>query len=298
MLVGAVVIWLIVIGLALYAVRTQRTFDPSSMRRIIIGGGAVFPTVVLTCLLSYGLSLMPDLQSPAPEGSITIRVSGVRWWWRISYLNQVQIAGAGAGEKLGSSEVAFETANEVVVPVGEPIEFKLTSEDVIHSFWIPSLGGKMDMVPGRETRLKLRPLKVGTYRGVCAEYCGEAHAQMAFIVKVVEREEFERWFEQQRQPAALSGARQSEGLNLFLANGCSACHAIRGTEARGVVAPELTHVGSRSSLAAGWLPNDIEHLHQWLTTTKSLKPGVEMPQFNSLSEERSWLLAEFLEGLK
>jgi len=121
---------------------------------------------------------------------------------------------------------------------------------------------------------------------------------MSFIVKVVEREEFDRWFEQQRKPAVISNARQAAGLKLFLAYGCGACHAIRGTEARGVVAPELTHVGSRASLAAGWLPNDMEHFHQWLKETKSLKPGVEMPEFSSLSEEDALLLAEFLEGLK
>ena len=306
MLSGAAAIWLFVVGLAMYAVKTKRTYDPHSMRRIIIGGGAIFPTLVLTALLSYGLSMMPDLQRPAPEGSITIRIAGVRWWWRVHYLNTAAIKAQAedkladtelATDELGSKDIVFEMANELVLPVGESIEFKLTSEDVIHSFWIPSLGGKMDMVPGRENRLKLRPLQIGTYRGVCAEYCGEAHSQMSFIVKVVEREEFDRWIEQQRQPAKIANARQA-GLKIFLANGCGACHTIRGTEARGVVAPDLTHVGSRATLAAGWLPNDIDHLHQWLKETKTLKPGVEMPQFNSLSEEDVRSLAKFLEELK
>jgi len=169
MLSGAVLIWLIVIGLALYAIGTKRTYDPHAMRRIIIGGGAVFPTLVLTGLLAYGLSMMPDLQRPAPEGSVTVRVAGVRWWWRVRYMNSSPAPGSEESESLARGSVAFEAANEIVLPVGEPIEFKLTSEDVIHSFWIPSLGGKMDMVPGRETRLKLRPLELGTYRGVCAE---------------------------------------------------------------------------------------------------------------------------------
>ncbi len=308
MLGGAVVIWLIVIGLTVYAVTTKRDYDPNSMRRVIIGGGAVFPTVVLTGLLAYGLSMMPDLQRPAPSGSVTVHVSGVRWWWRVQYMTPSTVAKGEidktnlnnypASERAATRSNAFEAANEIVLPVNEAVEFKLTSEDVVHSFWIPSLGGKMDMVPGRETRLKLRPLEVGTYRGVCAEYCGESHAQMAFVVKVVERAEFDLWFERQRQPATVTESRQAAGLNLFLAHGCNACHTIRGTAAHGTLAPDLTHVGSRATLAAGWLPNDRTHLYQWLKETKSVKPGVEMPEFGSLAEEDLLLLAEFLEGLK
>ncbi len=281
---GAVIIWSLVTGLLLFALKTKRTFDPHSMRRIIIGGGALFPTIVLTVLLSYGLSMMPDLQQPAPEGSLTIRVSGVRWWWRVAYID--------------ATADSVELASEIVLPVGEPIEFKLTAEDVIHSFWIPALGGKMDMVPGRENRLKLRPIEVGTFRGVCAEYCGEAHAQMSFIVKVVERHEFESWLANQRMVASVTTENARAGLELFLARGCGACHAVRGTDARGQVGPDLTHFGSRETIAAGWLPNELDEVHRWIRETKSIKPGVEMPQFDILSERDSLLIAEFLEGLK
>jgi cytochrome c oxidase subunit 2 len=178
------------------------------------------------------------------------------------------------------------------------VEFKLTSEDVIHAFWIPALGGKVDMIPGRQTRLKLLPLKTGEFRGVCAEYCGEAHTQMAFTVKVVSREEFDLWLAAQREPARTRDAVQAAGLELFLSRGCGACHAIRGTAASGVVGPDLTHVGSRSSIGAGWLPNDIDNFRYWLRETKSIKPGVEMPQFDFLSEAELQLLAEFMEGLQ
>lgn len=153
MAIGGVLIWLVVIGLAVYAIYYPGQHDIKKTRLIVIGGGAAFPTVVLTALLTYGLSILPDLQRPAPEGSQVIEVVGVRWWWRVRY-------------RLPDGETV-ETANEIHLPVDEATEFKLTSEDVIHSFWIPSIGGKTDMIPGRENRLKLFPTRVGTYRGVC-----------------------------------------------------------------------------------------------------------------------------------
>ena len=187
MLTGAVLIWLIVIGLMIYAIRYPGQHDAKKTRLLVIGGGAVFPTIVLTALLTYGLSILPELQRPAPAGSQVVEVVGVRWWWRVRY----RLPDGGT----------VETANEIHLPVDEAVEFKLTSEDVIHSFWIPSLGGKMDMVPGRENRLKLFPTKVGVYRGVCAEFCGAAHAQMSFDVVVHSRDNFSCWLADQTQDA-------------------------------------------------------------------------------------------------
>src|SRR5690606_480619 len=148
----------------------------------------------------------------------------------------------------GSEAVVL--ANEIRLPVGEPVEFILDSPDVIHSFWIPALGGKMDMVPGRRTRLLLQPTRTGTFRGQCAEFCGTSHALMAFAVVVSEKDEFDRWLAGQRAPASDIGGDASveRGRTLFLTNGCASCHAIRGTEARSEIGPDLTHVGSRLTL--------------------------------------------------
>ena len=154
------------------------------------------------------------------------------------------------------------------------------------------------MIPGRVTRLKLRPLEVGVYRGVCAEYCGESHALMSFVVRVVERAEFDRWLANERQSAAVTAQSSAVGYEHFLSRGCGACHSIRGTEARGALGPDLTHFGSRATIAAGWLPNNLEQIHYWLKETKAIKPGVEMPQFSSLTEDELIAIAHYLEALK
>ncbi|GAA5505827.1 hypothetical protein Rcae01_01275 [Novipirellula caenicola] len=282
---GAVAIWLIVIGLAVYAIYQPGPHHPRTTKLLVIGGGAVFPTVVLTGLLCYSLPMLPDLQRPAPTGSLQIHVSGVLWWWRIEYI--------------GEDGQTFATANEIRLPVDQPVEFKLHSEDVIHSFWIPSLGGKVDMIPGRQTRLQLHPTRVGTYRGACAEFCGTAHAQMNFDVVVMPVDEFNDWLIAQRKDAkppqesvAIEGQRQ------FLKHGCSACHTIRGTDAQGKVGPDLTHVGSRVSLGAGILKNGPENLARWITQTHKVKPGVEMPEFDSLSDDDLKSMVAYLEQLK
>lgn len=282
---SATVIWLLVIGLATFSIFSKKVYQRRVTGTLVIGGGAVFPTLILTGLLCYGLQMLPELNSPAPAGSLVIEVSGVRWWWRIRYLEQ------------GREPV--ELANELVLPVNEPIEFKLNSEDVIHSFWIPSLGGKIDMFPGRRTRLKLLPLREGNYRGVCAEYCGTAHALMAFDVRVVSRAEFNQWlagqYQSAREPLDDISRR---GQHLFLSRGCSACHAIRGTRADGVVGPDLTHVGSRATIAASLLPNNVEQFHYWLVATSEIKPGAEMPQFDMLEPDEADALARYLRQLK
>ena len=189
---GAVVVWLAVIVLALWAVRARP--EAHTLRRtrlMIVGGGAVVPTVVLTVLLVYGLEPIPALVAPAPEGSLKIAVTGEQWWWRVRYTSPT-------GEQVVM-------ANEIRLPVGEPVEFRLDSPDVIHSFWIPTLAGKVDMIPGRVTRLVVKPTKTGVFRGVCAEYCGASHALMAFTVVVLEREEFDHWFAEQARPAKPAG---------------------------------------------------------------------------------------------
>ena len=283
---GAIVVWLAVIALALWSVRARP--EAHSLRRtrlLIVGGGAVVPTVVLTVLLVYGLAPIPALLAPAPEGSLRIAVTGEQWWWRVRY------------RPPGGEEVTL--ANEIRLPVGQPVEFQLDSPDVIHSFWIPPLGGKVDMIPGRATRLVLKPTKTGVFRGVCAEYCGTSHALMAFNVVVQEREEFDRWLAHQARPAEPPAEpTPARGQELFLANGCGACHTIRGTPAAGVIGPDLTHVGSRLSIAAGTLPNQPDDFRRWVAHTAGVKPGVLMPSFHMLPPDELQALAAYLKGLE
>lgn len=286
MTAGAVLAWITVIALALYAVRVPP--ESHSQRRadlLIIGGGAVVPTIVIAVLVIYGLAPIPVLLAPAPEGSLKVTVSGEQWWWRVQY------------HAAGGDVVVL--ANEIRLPVGEPVEFRLESPDVIHSFWIPSLGGKIDMIPGRVTRLSLTPTKTGVFRGVCAEYCGTAHALMSFYVVVAEKEAFNRWLTSQRAPALPPGEPAAvRGQELFLANGCGACHMIRGTPAKGVLGPDLTHVGSRLSIGAGMLPNNPATLLRWIARTEQVKPGVLMPSFAMLPDEDLRALAAYMEALK
>ena len=286
MAVGAAIVWLVVIGIAIYAIRLRpESHRPRQTTILIIGGGAVLPTVVLSGLLIYGLALMPELLAPASETDLKIAVSGEQWWWRVRYP-------AAAGE-------AIELANEIRLPVGERVEFHLESPDVIHSFWIPSLGGKLDMLPGRLNRLTLEPTRTGVFRGVCAEYCGTAHAFMSFDVVVLEKADFDAWLEHQQAPAQPPVQPLAvRGQELFTANGCSACHTIRGTLADGVVGPDLTHVGSRLSLGAGLLRNDPEAFVQWIARTQAVKPGVHMPAFGMLPPADLQALAAYLDGLQ
>ncbi|MGQ0592633.1 MAG: cytochrome c oxidase subunit II [Gammaproteobacteria bacterium] len=283
---GAAVIWIAVIALAIYAFRTPPgSHEPRLANYLIVGGGAVVPTIVLTVLLIYGLAPIPVLLAPAPEGSLRIAVVGEQWWWRVRYEPH-------AGEPVV-------LANEIHLPVGEPVEFRLESPDVIHSFWIPALGGKIDMIPGRVTRLALTPTKVGVFRGACAEYCGTSHALMGFYVRVEEKAAFDRWLMQQHATALRpSTPLAKRGQASFLANGCGACHTIRGTPAHGVVGPDLTHVGSRLSIGAGILPNKPKAFLHWITRADQAKPGVLMPAFGMLPKAELEALAVYLEGLR
>jgi cytochrome c oxidase subunit II len=295
MTIGAAIIWTVVVGLTFYSVHVapgQRNLQASLM---IIVGGTVVPTVVLSVLLVYGLAMMPEMLAPPPEGSLKIAVTGEQWWWRVRYDSSTGDSSTG---ELAKGE-RIELANEIRLPVGEPVEFQLESADVIHSFWIPSLGGKVDMIPGRRTRLKLEPTKIGTFRGACAEYCGASHALMTFYVVVSSKQDFEDWLAHQREPAhSTVGPEAISGARLFVESGCGACHTVRGTVAQGEVGPDLTHVGSRMSVAAGILPNNsVDFLH-WLTQTHTIKPEVGMPSFSMLPKEDLRDLAAYLESLQ
>jgi cytochrome c oxidase subunit 2 len=286
MVVGAAVIWLAFVALSVYSVHGAREpIQLKGTRLLIIGGGVIFPTVVLAVLLTYGLATLPEHLAAAPPGTLRIRVVGEQWWWRVQYLPK------------GGAPV--ELANEIHLPVGEPVELELESADVIHSFWVPALAGKVDMIPGRKTRLRLDPTRVGTFRGTCAEYCGASHAFMSFYVVVEAKDDFARWAREQSEPArtpAVPMARQGE--ELFIANGCGACHSVRGTTADGVLGPDLTHVGSRLSIAAGRLASEPDDFRRWIAHTSELKPSALMPPFGMLPAEDLQAIGAHLGQLK
>ncbi len=286
MLAGGLVIWVAVVALGVYAVRARpHRHSPKVSTSLIVGGGVVLPVVLLTALLWYGLKLIPTLQMPGGEPQVRVVVTGEQWWWRVRY----RAAGADP----------IELANEIRLPVGATSELLLESADVIHSLWIPAIAGKVDMIPGRTNRLIVQPTETGVFRGVCAEYCGTAHAAMEFSAVVMEPEAFADWLAAQAQPAiGVEGAEPTAGETGFLANGCGACHRIRGTAADGRLGPDLTHVASRVGLAAGVLPNRRETLKRWIREPHALKPGVRMPAFDMLPEPEIEQIAAFLDSLQ
>lgn len=285
MLFGAVILWLLVNGLFLYVTRINRAaMSRRFANGLIVIGGVVFPTVVLGALLTYGLSIMPDQRAPG-EG-LTLRVTGEQWWWRVAYWPE-------------GADAPIVSANEIRMPAGQRSEIVLDSARVIHSFWIPSLGGKMDMFPGRETRMSLQPEVSGTWRGQCAEFCGASHALMAFDVVAMPPAEFAAWLRAQAAPAVPPATEAAErGARIFAREGCGACHTIRGTDARGAVGPDLTHVGSRLSLGAGTLETTLEDFQNWVAHTGAIKPEVEMPGYDHLKSADLSDLARYLKGLE
>lgn len=226
---------------------------------------------------------MPGLR-PWAEGRpavLVVEVTGRQYWWEITY------------HPPGGAPIT--TANELRLPVGEPVEFRLASPDVIHSFWIPPLGGKMDMIPGCVNRLTLEADRPGTFRGACAEYCGTSHALMTLTAVAEDAEAFARWLAAEASPSPGIGA---AGADAFLEEGCGACHTVRGTEAAGRVGPDLSHYGARATLGAGTLPRSPANTARFVANPVAVKPGAEMPAYDMLSAERLLMIANWLEGLR
>ena len=286
MVAGAALIWILVIGAVFYATRVapEHRHAERTGSLLLLWGGLVVPTAVLAGLLTWGLALMGDLR--APGDGLEIAVSGEQWWWRVDY-------------HMPGGDAPVASANEVRLPRGQRVEIELSSPDVIHAFWIPSLGGKVDMIPGRVNRLVLEPTRTGIFRGVCAEFCGESHALMAFSVEVMEPAAFEQWRARQAEGAAAPATPEAaDGQALFDQVGCGACHAVRGTAAAGTIGPDLTHLADRATLAAGILPNDRDALVRWIGHAETIKPGSRMPSFGMLPQDHVEAIAAYLEGLE
>jgi len=280
---GSVVIMLGLIALTAVAILgPPRWRQAIASERLVIGAGIVFPIVLLAALLGYGLTAM-GANAPAPsEKALRIAVVGEQWWWRVTYQTP-------DGRRV-------ESANELRIPVGQPVILELTAADVIHSLWIPTLAGKLDMIPGRTTRMRVIASKPGVSRGQCAEYCGGAHALMSFYVVASDEAEFEAWLA--REAAGAKQATDQSGERLFHASGCGACHAVRGTPATGRIGPDLTHVGGRMSLAAAALPNDAGSFARWIRDNQQIKPENRMPPYGIFSEQELSAISAYLANLK
>jgi cytochrome c oxidase subunit 2 len=286
MAAGAVLIWLFVVGCAVYATRIRPAVHENfAGTAFIVGGGVILPVVVLSALLTYSFLLARE-QVAVPGDGLRIEVIGKQWWWEVRYFPP------GAEEPVIG-------ANEVRLPAGQPVEVSLRATDVIHSFWIPNLAGKTDMIPGSVNRMVIQADAPGEFRGQCAEYCGGPHALMAFYAVAMAPDDFAAWLEREARPARTPEEPfLVEGRELFLASGCGACHTIRGIAAEGELGPDLTHVGGRRSLAAGILPNNVGTIAGWIADPQRIKPNNKMPAFNTFSGEELRALAAYLASLE
>ena len=248
--------------------------------------GAVTMTVIILLVLLFGdFMVNREASSPAPADAMTIQLVGHQWWWEARYEND------------DPSKIVT-AANELHIPTGRAVKFELSSVDVIHSFWVPNLSGKKDLIPGHPTSTWFIATKPGTYRGLCAEFCGAQHAHMRLTITAEPPEKFDAWIAAQRQPPPEpQNDAQKRGQQVFLGSTCVMCHTIRGTPARATVGPDLTHLASREWLAAGTVPNARGWLGGWILDPQTLKPGARMPQHHFNGEELTALL-DYLETLK
>jgi len=256
-------VFVLVIWLSLQAVFGKRGVRvPGGPIRFLVALGIVMPAVVLVFFLFYSLRVSVVL-SP-PEEGLTIEVTGHQWWWDVRY-----------------PEHAVVIANEIHIPAGERVRIQLRAHDVVHSFWVPNLHGKIDVMPDVETEIWIESDEPGVWRGQCAEFCGTQHALMAFEVVVHEPDDFDRWLIDRREaverrtttrPAVLA-----HGEELFFQHGCYSCHAIEGTDAKSTIGPDLTHLGNRRTLGAAAIPNNYGNLAGWIANPQTIKPGSLMP---------------------
>jgi cytochrome c oxidase subunit 2 len=269
LLVIAVVVVLVVSALVLAGalrrpepVRVEQEHE--GLRWIVIGG-IVVPSLVLVIVLVLAVTTQAAIATPAGADHLTVRVTGRQWWWEVRYLDR-------------SPSLIATTANEIHIPVGRPVQLEVVSGDVIHSFWIPELAGKTDLIPGQENVMWLQADRPGVYHGQCAEYCGLQHAKMAMEVVAEPPDAFARWLARQRAPAAApAGTDAAAGARVFATTACSLCHTVRGTMAGGRLGPDLTHLAGRRTIAAGSVANSRGNLLGWIENPQAFKPGTLMP---------------------
>lgn len=254
--------------------------DDGGMQWIYVGVG--ISAVVLAASVVWTLLTLKAVAQPADaRAPLTIGIQAHQWWWQADY-------------RPGEPEGNFTTANEIHIPVGVPIRLELRSADVIHSFWVPKLAGKTDVIPGRVNSMWIEASQPGVYRGQCAEYCGVEHAMMAFQVIAEPVDQFRTWEGKEIAGQPISAGAAAQGFAVFDAH-CAACHGMRGTSAGGVYGPDLTNLGERNTLAAGVLKNNPQNLAYWIRNTQDVKPGAQMPEV-PLSDDEMKVLVNYLEA--
>jgi cytochrome c oxidase subunit 2 len=248
-------------------------------------GGVLLPAGTLTVLLPFVFATGQSMRMATGATQPSITVTGHQYWWSVSY-------------RRADGLTPVTTANELRIPVGEPVEILLEARDVIHSFWVPSLAGKTDLIPGRTNRMVIQADRPGVYRGQCAEYCGLQHAQMAFYVIAEERADYDRWLARAARPARAPETPETErGRALFVELGCGTCHTVRGVS-DGQLGPDLSQVGARRSIGAGLLPGGVGNIAAWIASTQQLKPGADMPSYDRLPGPDLRALAAYLAALE
>jgi cytochrome c oxidase subunit 2 len=250
-----------------------------------IGWGIGISIIGLLVLLAADVFTSRALARLPLKDAVNIELVGHQWWWEARY-------------QYDDPSQGFTTANELHIPVGRPVVITLRSNDVIHTLWVPNLHGKRDLIPGRTAIIRMQADKPGTYRGQCAEFCGLEHAMMALLVVAEPNDRYEAWAAHQGKPAPEPvEALPQRGQQVFLSKTCVMCHTIGGTDAQGKLGPELTHLATRQTIAAGMFPNNRGHLAGWIADPQSLKPGVNMPA-NALEPDDMQALLAYLETLK
>ncbi len=252
-------------------------------------GGLAIPLIILSVIFVLGLGLLSEFPIHGPHHHAMkpdIVITGHQWWWEVQYLND-------------NPDKEFTTANEIHIPTRQAINIQLESQDVMHSFWIPALHGKVDLIPGHSNFVRIEAGQPGNFAGQCAEYCGAQHARMRLLVVAQEPEEYAAWLNQQRKPASEPNSPDAvAGEQTFLSGPCSMCHQIRGTVAGGRVAPDLTHIASRQYIAANSYPNNNAYLEAWITHAQSLKPQSEMPDLTQFDGQQLRDLVAYLRQLQ
>jgi cytochrome c oxidase subunit 2 len=287
MLVGAAIVFGVVFVLLLAAVLRGRARgrplerDTGFATGLTITAGAILPLVVLVALFVLTLRTLPATSAPRGPGTFTVEVRGHQWFWEVRYPGHAAV-----------------TANEIHIPARTRVRVVVSTVDVAHSLWVPRLNRKIDMIPGRENSVLLEANRPGVYRGQCAEFCGLQHANMAFLVVADDPARFRSWLARESRPAAPPAAAAARrGLDVFLSAGCGGCHAIRGTPARASFGPDLTHLASRTTLAANTIPNDTGTLAAWISDPQHFKPGNKMPALHLAPDDFQPLLT-YLQGLR
>lgn len=292
-LVISVTMWVLI---AWAAVRRNGTLEEHAPIDIgggqgwIALGGLAIPLAVLCVVFVLGLRLLGSFPIHDPMNQHAIKpdivVIGHQWWWEVHYVD-------------GPINEQFTTANEIHIPANKPVMFELRSADVIHSFWVPTLHGKVDLIPGHPNYVQIEASHPGDFTGECAVFCGEQHAHMRLLVVAQSAEDFEAWEDGQRKPADPPTSQQAAaGEQIFLGGACSMCHQIRGTAAGGHVAPDLTHLASRQFIGSDSFPNSTAYLESWITHAQSLKPGCQMPDLTQFSGVQMQELTAYLQQLK